>query len=89
VATDPEAGEEVDDDETVTVTVAGSGGAEVPDDLVGMDARDAEDVLEEAGLDSEVVGPGRGEVFATWPLGGSVVEPDTTVQLFTNGDGGD
>jgi beta-lactam-binding protein with PASTA domain/tRNA A-37 threonylcarbamoyl transferase component Bud32 len=89
VGTDPEAGEEIDDDETVTVTVAGSGGAEVPDDLVGMDARDAEDVLEEAGLDSEVVGPRRGEVFATWPLGGSVVEPDTAVQLFTNGDGGD
>jgi eukaryotic-like serine/threonine-protein kinase len=84
VSTDPESGDEVDDDETVTITVAGSGGAEVPDDLVGMEGREAEDVLDDAGLDAEVIGPRRGEVFATWPMAGSVVEPDSSVQLFTH-----
>ena len=84
VGTDPEAGEEVDDDGTVTVTVAGAGGTEVPDDLVGMEGREAEEVLEEAGLEVDVVGPRRGDVFATWPLAGSVIAPDTTVQVFTH-----
>jgi serine/threonine-protein kinase len=88
VGTDPEAGEEVDEDGAVTVTVAGSGGAEVPDDLVGMDGGEAEDVLEDADLDADVIGPRDGEVFATWPLGGTVVEPGSRVQLFTNGGGG-
>jgi serine/threonine-protein kinase len=84
VSTDPEGGQEVDDDETVTVTVAGSGGAEVPDDLVGMDGREAKDVLDDAGLEADIIGPRNGEVFATWPLAGTVVEADSSVQLFTH-----
>ena len=83
VATDPEPGEEVDDDNTVMVTVAGEGGAEVPD-VTGMRRNQAEDALEDANLEvGQVLGPRRGRVFATWPLAGQVVAPGTEVQLFT------
>jgi beta-lactam-binding protein with PASTA domain len=85
VSTDPEEGDEVDDDETVTVTVAGAGGAEVPDDLVGMSRRDAEEAIEDAGLEvGQIIGPRRdAEVIGSWPIPGQVVAPDSSVQLFT------
>jgi beta-lactam-binding protein with PASTA domain len=83
VAVDPEPGDEVDENGTVTLTVAGDGGAEVPDDLIGMDRHDAVDALHDADLEvGTVFGPRTGEVFATFPSPGSVVESGESIDLF-------
>jgi serine/threonine-protein kinase len=83
--TDPEAGEELEDGDSVTVFVAGEGATEVPSDLPGMDADDARDAIEDAGLDvGNVFGPGGGEVYSSYPLPGTPTEPGTEVTLFTS-----
>jgi serine/threonine-protein kinase len=80
IRTDPEAGEDVEPGDTVTVVVAFTE-VEVPD--VGGDRFDrAARKVEAAGLSvGRVTGPEDGRVLATWPLEGTEVQPGSTVDL--------
>jgi len=80
VRTEPEAGEEVELGDRVTVVVSVDV-VEVPR-LGGKDLEEATERLEDAGLElGNVFGPRGGKVLATWPLEGSEVAVGSTVDL--------
>jgi serine/threonine-protein kinase len=81
VDVDPGEGQEVDEEDTVTLVVT-SGTTEVPD-VGGMLLSEARDELEGAGLEpGAVIGRGDGTVIGTFPSAGSQVQSDSQVQIF-------
>jgi eukaryotic-like serine/threonine-protein kinase len=80
IGTDPEAGDEADAGDTVTVIVAVDE-VDVPE-VTGMSLDEARGALEDAGLSvGRVNGPDDGTVVATWPLENSEVPEGTSVDL--------
>ena len=80
IRTDPEAGDEVEPGDRVTVVVA-ENRVEVPE-LRGDSLEEAREALEDVGLTvGQVTGPGDGRVLGTWPLEGSEVSSGTPVAL--------
>ncbi len=84
IRTDPDAGDEVEPGDRVTVVVAVDQ-VEVPE-VRGDSLEEATEALEEVGLTvGQVTGPGDGRVLGTWPLEGSEVSSGTPVQLLMRG----
>jgi eukaryotic-like serine/threonine-protein kinase len=80
IGTDPEAGDEADAGDTVTVIVAVDE-VDVPE-VTGMSLEQARGALEDAGLSvGRVNGPDDGTVVATWPLENTEVPEGTSVDL--------
>jgi serine/threonine-protein kinase len=85
MGTDPEAGDEVDPGDTVTVIVAVDQ-VQVPT-VGGMTLDEATQAIEGEGLSvGRVQGPDGGRVFLTWPLEGSEVEAGSSVDLIMRPD---
>jgi eukaryotic-like serine/threonine-protein kinase len=89
ISQDPAGGEFLDEgDEVHLVVSTGPRTVTVPDDLVGMNVKDARQALEDVGLDSEVErrpsDEDRGEVIETRPAGGEEVSPGRTVTLIVS-----
>jgi serine/threonine-protein kinase len=87
IRTEPRAGRDVDPGETVTLVVnTGNQGdtrsVAVPD-VIGMSVDDAEDVLEDHGLEvGDVNGSDEGNVVTTWPMPATQVAEGTEVSLW-------
>ncbi len=82
IAVNPDPGTSVPRDSSVTLVVA-IHLVEVPD-VVGMDPSDATDTLEAAGLTVDgVVGPANRDVVDTSPRPGAMVDPGSSVTLYT------
>mgnify|MGYP003403434506 CR=1 FL=1 len=82
VSTDPEAGTEIQQGDTVRVVVAS---VEVPD-VAGLSLDEARTELEQAGLAvGRVIGPDRGQVQFTAPGAGSEVDVDSEVAIIMSG----
>lgn len=78
---DPEVGDEVDEGDTVKLTVAPGQAVSVPN-LGGMTLSEARDELEEEGLkQGSVTGRREGKVIATLPIPGWPVAPGTKVDI--------
>jgi beta-lactam-binding protein with PASTA domain/tRNA A-37 threonylcarbamoyl transferase component Bud32 len=85
MGTDPEAGDEVDPGDTVTVIVAVDQ-VHVPT-VGGMTLDEATQAIEGEGLSvGRVRGPDGGRVFLTWPLEGSEVGAGSSVDLMMRPD---
>lgn len=82
VDVDPGVGEQVEDGDTVTLTVARGELVSMPD-VAGMSLADARDKIEEEGLNpGNVSGPGDGEVWGTLPAANMPAAPGSDVQIF-------
>ena len=78
---DPEVGDEVDEGDTVTLTVAPGRAVSMPN-LSGMTLSEARDALEDKGLEQgSVTGRREGKVVGTLPIPGWPVAPGTEVDI--------
>jgi beta-lactam-binding protein with PASTA domain len=86
IRTDPEAGDEVDAGDTVTIIAAAGRSVDVPD-VQGMSVEDATDTLEDEGLTvGTYPGGDSGTVIGTLPTEGQEVPEGATVYLIVSPD---